>query len=207
MCSITKLKLDTIPKKDYQYIVAIGTSTGGPKALNTIITALDKRLSATYIIVQHMPKGFTKSLSDRLDHLSHIQVKEAEEGDVLSQGVAYIAPGGKQLKIINDQKPSIEISDEPAYKGHKPSVNIMYESLAKLKTSKKILAIIMTGMGTDGLEGIIALKKKENTVVIAQNEESCVVYGMPKAVVNEGLADYIVPVDKIVETIERLMGE
>lgn len=202
-------KTDSIQrnKKDYKYIVAIGTSTGGPKALNTIITALSKDLPATYVIVQHMPEGFTKSLANRLDHLSMVDVKEAENGDVLQQGTVYIAPGGKQLKIVNTHHPQISITGEPAYKGHKPSVNVMYQSLADTNPSKKIVAIIMTGMGTDGLEGGSILKDKVKATIIAQNEETCIVYGMPKAIVNAGLADYVVPIDKIVQIIEKIMGE
>lgn len=202
-----KLANTQIKNKDYDYIVAIGTSTGGPKALNTVITKLSKKLPATYIVVQHMPEGFTKSLATRLNQLSEVDVKEADNGDILEQGVVYIAPGGKQLKIVNEGKLQILLTDEMPYKGHKPSVNRMYQSLAEANQHKKIIGIIMTGMGTDGLEGMKVLKEKVSTKVIAQNEETCIVYGMPKAVVNAGLADYIVPIEEIVQIMEKIMGE
>lgn len=210
--SMGHIKIDSIanmqkPKKDYQYIVAIGTSTGGPKALSTVLTALAETLPATYVVVQHMPEGFTKSLAERLNQLSHLKVKEASQGDVLEQGTVYIAPGGKQLKIAGNAQHTISLTEEPAYKGHRPSVNVMYQSLAQLKTNKKVIAVIMTGMGSDGLEGITKLKETRNLQVIAQDESSCVVYGMPKAVVNAGFADYVVPIEHIAQTIQTVMGE
>lgn len=192
---------------DYDYIVAIGVSTGGPKALSTVITELKKELKATFVIVQHMPPGFTKSLADRLNQLSELQVKEASHGDILQRGHVYIAPGGRQFKIVNNYKHEVQLTDEPAYKGHRPSVNIMYNALANLQTKKKIITVIMTGMGSDGLEGVKQLKAYPATQVIAQNEATCVVYGMPKVVVNAGLADYVVPLQDIVKTIEKIMGE
>ncbi|MHC1750503.1 MAG: CheB methylesterase domain-containing protein [Cellulosilyticaceae bacterium] len=193
--------------KDYTYIVAIGTSTGGPKALSTVIGGLPKNTNATYVVVQHMPVGFTKSLAERLNTISEVDVKEAENGDVLKKGTVYIAPGGKQLKIVNSARPEILLTDEPPYKSHKPSVNVMISSIAALKSNKNIIGVIMTGMGTDGLEGFSELKQNLKCSIVAQDEASCVVYGMPKAVVNAGLADYIVPAQEITKTIVKLMGE
>lgn len=191
----------------YEYIVAIGTSTGGPTALNKLITALPKDLPATYVIVQHMPEGFTKSLAERLDSLSQIKVKEAEHGEALKQGMAYIAPGGKQLRIKNNLKPEISVSNEETYQGHRPSVNVMLSSIAHLKHTKKIIAVIMTGMGKDGLEGVKELKKHHTTQIIVEAENTCVVHGMPKAIVSEGLHDYEVPLHQIAEILIRIMGE
>lgn len=195
-----------IAKDDYEYIIAIGTSTGGPKALNTVITALDTGLSAAYIVVQHMPTGFTKSLANRLDELSQLSVKEAEHREIIKKGTVYIAPGGKQLTVTNSRKHEITLSDDMPYKGHRPSVNIMYKSLAELKSKKKIIVVIMTGMGSDGLEGVQLLKQRVQVKVIAQNEATSVVYGMPKVVVDGGYADYVVPLNQVAETIKKIMG-
>lgn len=193
--------------KDYKYIVAIGTSTGGPKALSKVISAIPKDLPAAYVVVQHMPGGFTKSLADRLDSISELTVKEAVNGDVLEKGVVYVAPGGYQLRIVNATRPEIRITDEEAYKSHKPAVNIMMRSLSELKTDKKLICIIMTGMGADGLEGIEQIKSVRPVTVLAESEETCIVYGMPKAIVNAKLADHVVPLDRIVNTIIKVMGE
>lgn len=191
----------------YKYIVAIGISTGGPKALAELVAALPTNLSATYVVVQHMPSGFTKSLANRLDGLGKLSVKEAEDKDVLQQGTIYVAPGGKQLKLRNASKPEIQITEEEPYKGHRPAVNIMYQSLAALRTDKKIIAVIMTGMGSDGLEGVKVLKEKLNATVIAQNEDTCVVYGMPRSVVEAGLADHVASIDQIARLIQKIVGE
>lgn len=206
-----KTNYDKINKKlaaeTYKYIVVIGTSTGGPNALSQVISALPKELPATYIVVQHMPAGFTKSLAERLDKLSSLEVKEAEAGEHLEQGTVYIAPGGKQLRIKNSLKPEIELSNEEAYKGHKPSVNVMFSSVADLVHSKKVIGIIMTGMGKDGLEGVMDLRKHVDISIIAEAESTCVVYGMPKAIVNEGLSDYQLPLHEIAEKLIKIMGE
>ncbi|PHV71762.1 chemotaxis protein [Sporanaerobium hydrogeniformans] len=192
----------------YEYIVTIGISTGGPKLLNQLVTLIDEKLPATYVIAQHMPDGFTKPLAERLNAMSELVVKEAEEGDKLKRGVIYIAPGGKQLRIVNNINPQIAIMEDALFKGAKPSVNIMMESLASLKlNNKKIIAIIMTGMGNDGLEGVKSLKLKQDCKVIAQDQATSTVYGMPKAIINAELADYIVPADKIAQTIKKIVGD
>ncbi|MBP3889192.1 MAG: chemotaxis protein CheB [Cellulosilyticum sp.] len=192
----------------YEYIIAMGISTGGPKLLSQIIKSLDEELSATYIIVQHMPVGFTKNLAERLNLLTKLTVKEAEEGEQLKRGVVYIAPGGHQLKIINALKPQIQLTDELPYKGHKPSVNVMLLSLSEIKNcTKKMVAIIMTGMGCDGLEGVTELKKKYACKVIAQDQPSSTVFGMPKAIINAGLADYIVSGESISQKIKEIVGD
>lgn len=192
----------------YEYIVAMGISTGGPKLLSQIIKSLDENLSATYVIVQHMPVGFTKNLAERLNSLTKLTVKEAEEGEYLRRGFVYIAPGGFQLKVVNGAKPQIQLTDELPYKGHKPSVNMMLLSLLEMKNdSKKILAVIMTGMGSDGLEGVMSLKKACNCKVIAQDQASSTVFGMPKAIINAGLADYIVSGECISQKIKEIVGD
>lgn len=203
-----KINDGLIQEQDYDYIIAMGISTGGPKLLSEMIPVLEADLSATYLIVQHMPQGFTKNLAARLNSLSELEVKEAEHEEVLRRGTVYIAPGGKQLKIINGLKPRIQITDDLPYKGHKPSVNMMLSSLAELKNcSKKMIAIIMTGMGTDGLEGVSDLKRIHSCQVIAQDQVSSTIYGMPKAIVNAGLADYIVAADNITKIIKKIVGD
>ena len=201
---------DIYSEKDrhYEYIIAMGISTGGPKLLSQVIKSLDEELSATYIIVQHMPVGFTKNLAERLNSLTKLTVKEAEEGEHLRKGVIYIAPAGHQLKIINELKPRIQLTDELPYRGHKPSVNVMILSLSNLKNcTKKMVAVIMTGMGCDGLEGVTELKKTHFCKVIAQDQPSSTVFGMPKAIINAGLADYIVSGENISQKIKEIVGD
>ncbi len=198
----------TDKEMQYKYIVAMGISTGGPKLLSQVIKSLDENLSATYVIVQHMPAGFTKNLAERLNTLTQLTVKEAEEGESLKKGFVYIAPGGYQLKIVNGLAPKIQLTDELPYKGHRPSVNVMLLSLSCLsKCTKKMIAVIMTGMGCDGLEGVEALKKSYNCKVIAQDQASSTVFGMPKAIINAGLAEYVVAGESIAQKIEEIVGD
>lgn len=183
-------------------IVLIGTSTGGPRALQEVITKIPDTIKAPILIVQHMPAGFTKSLSDRLNQLSHIKVKEAENGDLLQNGVAYIAPGGHHLKLVK-RGASYEIildQTEPPRSGHRPSVDVMFESVSKINDIDKV-AVIMTGMGSDGSKGLIELKQNGNVMAIAESEKTCIVYGMPKAAVETQLVNEIVDVDNIAEAI------
>ena len=190
-------------KNTYQTIVAIGTSTGGPKALQKLLLSLPNDLLATYLIVQHMPAGFTKTLAERINSLADIGVKEAEDGDVLQGGMAYIAPGGYHMTIENKTNPTVRLSDLPPVKGHRPSVNMMLNSLSKIKIQQKVIGVIMTGMGSDGLEGLLNLKKERNIPIIAQDEASCVVYGMPRAIVEAGIANKVVPLNQIANEIIR----
>jgi len=189
-----------------KYIVAIGASTGGPKALQEILTKLPEDLPAAVLIVQHMPPGFTKSLSTRLDNLSQINVKEAEEGDVLMPGWAYIAPGDYHMLINNcrDDKYRISINKESPENGHRPSVSVMMKSVAE-SGHKNIIAVIMTGMGSDGSDGILEIKRTGGKT-IAQDESTCVVYGMPKSAVNIGAIDIIAPLQDITTEILKGMG-
>ena len=187
-------------------IVLIGTSTGGPRALQEVITKIPSDIQAPILIVQHMPAGFTKSLAARLDQLSAIKVKEAEHGDILLNGVAYIAPGGYHMKlrkvgtsfgIVLDQK-------EPPRSGHRPSVDVMFEDVSKHHDFDKI-AVIMTGMGYDGSKGLVALKQTGNVMAIAESADTCIVYGMPKAAVETQLVDEVADVDDIAQSIMKYM--
>lgn len=187
-------------------IVALASSTGGPKALQSVIPKLPANLKVPVVVVQHMPAGFTASLSERLNSLSEVTVKEAAEGDVLMPGSVYIAMGGKHLNILNVAgKYTIHYSDEPAREGVKPCANYMYESLMDSKLDR-IVCVVMTGMGADGTEGIQHLKEKKKIHVIVQEASTCAVYGMPKSAVNAGLADQVVPLDQIAQEITTNVG-
>lgn len=195
------------PRKVNNRIVALACSTGGPKALHSVIPALDPRMDAPMVLVQHMPSGFTKSLADRLNELSKVTVKEAEEGETLEKGVVYIAPGGKHLEVVCAANGShkVHLSDAPAIGGLKPCANIMYQSL-KNSRYDEITCVVLTGMGADGTAGIEALDKSKPIHVIAQNAETCVVYGMPRAIADAGLADEVVPLESIANTIIKNVG-
>lgn len=187
-------------------IIALACSTGGPKSLQSVVPLLPADLPFPMLIVQHMPAGFTKSLAERLNDVSKIQVKEAEEGDVPKPGCVYIAPGGKhmQVKSVAGQS-KITLTDEPPREGVKPCANYMYESLAD-SPYDEIICVVLTGMGADGTKGIQNLDKKKKTYVISQDEASCVVYGMPKAIAESGLVDQVVPLSRITETILKNLG-
>ena len=181
-------------------IVAIGTSTGGPQALQAVITRLPGNLPCGVVVVQHMPAGFTKSLADRLNSISAISVKEAEHDEIIKPGQVYIAPGDYHLRIVpaGGGERKIALSQEPRVGNLRPTVNYMFESAAQF--GRDLVSVIMTGMGSDGCEGMKKVKATGG-YSIAQDEESCVVYGMPKAVVDAGLADEVRPLNKIAEAI------
>ena len=187
-------------------IVALASSTGGPKALQSVVPRLPKNLKAPVVIVQHMPAGFTASLAERLDSLSEVRVKEAAEGDVLEAGTVYIAMGGKHLNVqTSTGKYSIHYTDQPTREGVRPCANYMYESLMDSRYDQ-IVCVVLTGMGADGTEGIKHLKEKNKIHVIAQEASTCAVYGMPRSVVNASLADQVVPLDQIAQEIIMNVG-
>uniref|UniRef100_UPI004055FB8F protein-glutamate methylesterase/protein-glutamine glutaminase n=1 Tax=Acetatifactor sp. TaxID=1872090 RepID=UPI004055FB8F len=188
-------------------IVAIASSTGGPKALQAVIPKLPAELDAPVLIVQHMPKGFTASFAERLKAMSELNVKEAEEGDELQKGCVYLARGGNHMNVVRTAagKYLIHYSDEPTREGVKPCANYMYESLADSRFDN-IICVVMTGMGADGAEGIRNLKSKKKVHVITQDEESCTVYGMPKSVVNAGLSDQVVSLEQIAQEVILHVG-
>lgn len=174
---------------DYK-LVAIGTSTGGPVALQEILTKLPANFPLPILLVQHMPAAFTPAFAHRLDQLCEIEIKEAENGDVLNPGVAYLAPGGKQLQVgVRGSQFVITITESDAKLTYKPSVDITFSSLAK-SAKNGVLAIILTGMGSDGCEGAKKLKKAGSTIW-SQDEASSVVYGMPAAVFDAGVSDKV----------------
>lgn len=191
---------------DSNLIVAIASSTGGPKALQDFIPMLPADLKAPVVLTQHMPAGFTKSMADRLNDMSQIRVKEAEEGDVLQDGTVYIAPGGKHLVVKSTQRGHIiSLSDEDPVGGLKPCADIMYKSLESSKYST-VLGVVLTGMGEDGSKGLIRLAEKKNLYVISQDEATSVVYGMPKAIAEVGYSDEVLPLLSIAPSIQKKVG-
>ncbi len=198
---VEKPSLD-MPKKGPQSrdVVAIGVSTGGPPAIQKVLSKLPANFPACILIAQHMPQAFTGPFAKRLDAACQIKVKEAEAGDRVQAGVAFIAPGGQHLSI--DQKVSridLLVSPEPKEALYKPSANVLIASVAQ-GVGKRGVGVILTGMGSDGLEGVKQLKLK-NGYILAQDDASCVVYGMPKAIVDAGLADEILDIDDIAQGI------
>lgn len=183
-------------------VVLIGTSTGGPRALQEVITKLPRDIHAPVLIVQHMPAGFTKSLAQRLNQLSELEVKEAEHGDLIQNGHVYIAPGGYHMRIQKRFSSYYIVLDdkEPARAGHRPAVDVLFEDASQLNDLDKI-AVIMTGMGSDGSLGLKQLKKSGNVMAIAEAASTCIVYGMPKAAVETNLVNEVVELDQIAKTI------
>ena len=196
----------TLDTKTGNKLVAIVCSTGGPKALQSVLPKLPVNINAPIVLVQHMPAGFTGSLAARLNDLSHIRVKEAEEGDILQKGVCYIARGGKHLTVVHDGKNhKLLFDDTPPVGGLKPFGNIMYYSLCDTAYDE-IICVVLTGMGADGTKGIAKLSKNKKIYVIAQDEESSTVYGMPKAICENGLADYVCDLNEVADTITKKVG-
>ena len=188
-------------------LVALACSTGGPKALQQVIPKLPENLDAAVVLVQHMPVGFTASLSARLDEMSEIRVREAQDGEVLQKGTVYIAKGGSQMRVIEKNRHEFVLSvrEEGARNGLKPCADILYESLRE-SSFEDITCVIMTGMGADGTKGILQLKETNKIYVIAQNAESSTVYGMPKAIAESGAVDEIKDLDLIADAIIKHVG-
>lgn len=186
-------------------LVCIGTSTGGPKALQAVLSNIPKDIRAPIVIVQHMPPNFTKSLANRLDSACAIRVKEAEEGEFLHEGTAYIAPGGHHMTFKQESGGTkVRIVDSQPINGHRPSVDVMFSSASQLQNYDKI-AVIMTGMGADGAQGLVQLKKTGNVWAIAESEESCIVFGMPKAAIQTNMIDTIQKLDHIASAIMNFL--
>ncbi|MCD4863110.1 protein-glutamate methylesterase/protein-glutamine glutaminase [Pseudomonas sp. PLB05] len=181
------------PKRKHYRLVAIGTSTGGPVALQRVLTQLPANFPAPLVLIQHMPAAFTKAFAERLDKLCRISVKEAEDGDQLRPGLALLAPGGKQMMV--DGRGMVKILPGDERLNYKPCVDVTFGSAAKAYADK-VLAVVLTGMGADGREGARMLKQV-GSQVWAQDEASCVIYGMPMAIAKANLADAIYGLDDI----------
>jgi two-component system chemotaxis response regulator CheB len=183
--------------------VAIGTSTGGPRALQQVLTRLPEHFPAPVLVVQHMPAGFTKSLAQRLNTLCAIEVTEAEDGMEPCPGVAYIAPGGYHMTLRKEAGSyRIRLTDDPPRSGHRPSVDTLFESLIATPELDRT-AVLMTGMGSDGAKGMKMLYDQGVRRTIAEDASSCIVYGMPRAAVELGCVVHTAPLERIAEKIRK----
>jgi two-component system chemotaxis response regulator CheB len=182
------------------WIVAIGTSTGGPRALQEVLTRLPGKLPCPVIVVQHMPPGFTKSLADRLNSLSELTVKEAEDNDLLVAGTVFVAPGDFHLTIRKEGAGAyISLNKDPAIGGLRPAVDPMMESVSEVFGAKTV-GVILTGMGHDGAKGMLAIKRLRG-MTIAEDRSTAIVFGMPKAAIEAGAVDSILPLTQVADGI------
>lgn len=197
----------TLGRGNGKKLVALACSTGGPKALQSVIPNLPSDLNASVLIVQHMPAGFTHSLASRLNEISNMNVKEAENGEIVQPGYVYIAKGGNQMRVVKQTNGEYKLSVlvEEARNGLKPCADIMYESLLD-SDYDEITCVVLTGMGGDGTKGIKQLQETKNIYVIAQDEATSTVYGMPKVVKEAGLVDEVVPLEKVSDAIIKNVG-
>jgi len=190
--------------RDLHQLVLIGTSTGGPKALYQVIPRLPAEIKAGVLVVQHMPPGFTRSLAERLDTISQIRVKEAEQGEQVLPGTAYIAPGDYHLKVRHEKSALlVELDQSPPRGGLRPAADVMFESAAR-EYWANMVCVIMTGMGHDGAAALPLLKQR-GAKIIAEDQSTCIVYGMPKAAVETGLVDKVVPLTNIYKEILKYL--
>ena len=181
-------------------VVVIGTSTGGPPALQAIIPKLPLGLATAILVVQHMPIGFTRSLADRLDSRSAVPVREAQDGESVAPGVVLIAPAGRHMKVRRRGTVTrVWLDEEPRSALHRPSVDVLMASVAKVYGARS-LGVVLTGMGSDGVEGLRAIRQTGGRT-FAESEESCVIYGMPKAAVEAGVVDRSVPLARMADEI------
>ena len=213
-CKLKPRMLSSVPPKPEKLaaaagapskVVAIGVSTGGPQALEYVLSQLPADFPGAITVVQHMPEGFTDMFARRLDEVCPLRVKEAQSGDVLQAGRVLICPGSRHMKVkrlpLGDV---VVLSDEPRVNGHRPSADVLLRSAAEEFRSQAI-GVLMTGMGDDGAEGLGAIKKLGG-MTLAQSEESCVVYGMPKAAIERGYAVRVVGLDGMGATLQSLCG-
>lgn len=191
----------------FKTLVALGISTGGPRALQSVIPNLPATLPAPVLIVQHMPPGFTKSLAARLNDISEIAVREAENGDELRAGVVYIAPGDHHIDLTRDAgKLRIRLDQQsPPVNGFRPSADYLFDAVRR-SGIRDCIGVIMTGMGADGSRGLRDLKSNNGAHIIAQDEKSCSVFGMPRAAIELGCVDEVVPLESIAACITKKAG-
>ncbi|MFA6808111.1 MAG: chemotaxis-specific protein-glutamate methyltransferase CheB [Eubacteriales bacterium] len=194
-----------LPNKPVE-IVAIGTSTGGPSALQSVLQKLPAEFSVPVIVAQHMPAGFTVTLANRLNGICKINVKEVENGEVLKAGTVYIGEAGKQFQVKrkNNQLVAVVTSESPIATLYKPSVDVMFMSLAS-EVGGGVVGVVMTGMGNDGLKGMKELKA-QGAFAVAESEKTCIVYGMPRVIVEAGYADRIELLSDIGECIIQVVA-
>jgi two-component system, chemotaxis family, protein-glutamate methylesterase/glutaminase len=190
-------------------VLAIGASTGGPRALEKLISLFPADIPAAVLVVQHMPPGFTASLCRRLNSKTALRVKEAHEGDMVEEGTVLVAPGDYHMEIVQktvsgQKKEIVHLSCGPKELGSRPSVNALFRSIAPIYGSR-VISLVLTGMNCDGADGAEEVKKMGGKV-IAEAESSCVVYGMPKEIVKRRLADFVLPLDKMAEEIMKILS-
>ncbi|OGW26303.1 MAG: hypothetical protein A2X59_06840 [Nitrospirae bacterium GWC2_42_7] len=189
-------------------VVAIGTSTGGPLALQMILPKFSKEINFGLLVVQHMPKGFTAPLAHRLDTICDIKVREAEDGDIVMPGVSLIAPAGLHMTVKKIQtqdyglQKRISLSAEPSEELHRPSVDVLFNSVAK-SYGKRSIGVILTGMGSDGVKGLGAMKDA-GAVTIAQDEATSAIFGMPRVAIENGAVDKALPLTSVAEEILKI---
>ncbi|MBC7224928.1 MAG: chemotaxis response regulator protein-glutamate methylesterase [Anaerolineae bacterium] len=189
-------------------IVAIGASTGGPQAVRRVLQGLPRGFQAPVLVVQHMPDEFTGPFAERMGRVVSLVVREAQEGDVLEPGVVYVAPGGAHMKICRDAQTGalqVTLDHGPPVNGVRPSVDVLFHSLAEV-AGPEVVAVVLTGMGEDGAEGIRALKARGATT-LAQDAPSSTVFGMPRAAAETGAVDHVLPLEAIPQALVRLVGE
>jgi two-component system chemotaxis response regulator CheB len=196
-------------KASARHVLAIGASTGGPRALEKLINSLPVDFPAAILVVQHMPAGFTASLSKRLNSTSALRVKEAKEGDIVKEGIVLVAPGNYHMEIVQKrikgfEKEVVHLSCGPKELGSRPSVNVLFRSVASIY-GHRVISLILTGMNCDGADGSEDVKKKGGKV-IAEARSSCVIYGMPGEIVKRKLADFVLPLDKMAEEIIKIVS-
>jgi len=183
-------------------IILIAASTGGPSALEFIITDLPASIPIPIMIIQHMPEHFIETMAKNMDRKSKLKVKVAEDGEIVVPGTVYIAPGGVHTKLGIRKKVILDAS--PPIGGLRPAADVLFESVADTIAVKKAMVIILTGMGSDGCDGIATLKSRKDCYCIVQSEQTCVVYGMPRVVEEAGFADSILGLDQISTAIEAI---
>ena len=188
-------------------LVVIASSTGGPRALQSVIPYFPADFPYPVVVIQHMPAGFTQSLAKRLDDMSALTVKEAEDGEELQKGVVYIAQGGRQCELVEQPVGTFRLSetDKPARGGLRPCADVFFESLVDCSLDHFVCGVL-TGMGSDGRKGIQRLKKCKDIKVVAQNEDTCVVYGMPRAVAQAGVVNEVVPLEDMAGAMIKQIG-
>jgi len=195
-----KVKKSFSTKHFRPQIILIAVSTGGPRALEKIIPALRPDITVPILIVQHMPPHFIETLVQRLSSKSKLKVKVAENGEYIKGGVVYLAPGGVHMRLNADNE--VYLDDSPPLNGVRPAADALFESIAEDFAGLRVLTVVLTGMGQDSLRGIKKLKDKKKCYCIAQSEKTCVVYGMPRVVIEEGLADKVLDLEEIAPEIE-----
>ncbi|QLH74268.1 MAG: chemotaxis response regulator protein-glutamate methylesterase [Methanomassiliicoccales archaeon] len=197
-----EISYDEVSSTSGDWVVMIGASTGGPKALPEVLRRLPSNLPAGICIVQHMPEGFTRSFAERLSCSSEIEVKEAQEGDEIMPGVALLAPGNRHMEIIDHK---VHLSDGPKIHFVRPAVDVMMRSGARCYGHRSV-GVVLTGMGNDGAEGMMCIKRAGGKTIV-QDEATSVVYGMPKACVERGCADVVTPLGSVARHIVAALND